>query len=72
MDLNIREMKKCEYPLLDNFLYEAIFIPDGAAPPPRTVTALPELQVYIRDFGTLKDDIAYIAEADGKVVGAVS
>lgn len=71
MELIIREMKEAEYPLLDNFLYEAVFIPEGAVPPARTITALPELQVYIKDFGKGKDDIAYVAEVDEKVVGAV-
>ena len=36
MDVTIREMQKQEYPLLDNFLYEAIFVPEGAEPPPKT------------------------------------
>lgn len=71
MELIIREIEKCEYPLLESFLYEAIFIPAGKAPLPRTVTTLPEMQVYIKDFGKGKDDIAYVAEVDEKVVGAV-
>lgn len=29
MNYCIREMKKYEYPLLNDFLYEAIFIPEG-------------------------------------------
>ena len=28
MNYTIRELQKQEYPLLDNFLYEAIFIPE--------------------------------------------
>ena len=31
----------------------------------------PELQVYISDFGKLDDDICYVAEADGTIIGAV-
>ena len=31
----------------------------------------PELQVYVADFGNRKHDRALIAEADGKVIGAV-
>lgn len=37
MDYKIREMKSMEYPLLNDFLYEAIFIPEGAEAPPRSV-----------------------------------
>lgn len=71
MNYKIRKMKKSEYPLLNDFLYEAIFIPEGVEPPPRSIIDTPELQVYIKDFGELKDDKGLVAEADGKVVGAV-
>ena len=59
MDCIIREMQKNEYYLLSDFLYEAIFIPEGMEVPPRSVISLPELQTYIKDFGLLKDDFAY-------------
>lgn len=71
MDVTIRELQKQDYPLLDDFLYEAIFIPDGVEPPPKTITASPELQIYVEHFGELKDDWGLAAEVDGKVVGAV-
>ena len=67
----IRELKPEEYPLLDDFLYEAIYIPEGAVPPPRAVTALPELRLYVADFGKAAGDCALAAEADGRVVGIV-
>ena len=54
--MNIREIQPNEYPLLDNFLYDAIFIPEGIAPPPIDIIQLPELQHYILNFGTQKDD----------------
>lgn len=71
MDVTIREMQKQEYPLLDNFLYEAIFIPEGIEPPPKTIITSPELQVYVERFGESIDDWGLVAEVDGKVVGAV-
>lgn len=67
----IREIRKQEYPLLDNFLYEAIFIPEGTQPPPKTIITSPELQVYVERFGELKDDRGLVAEIDGRIVGAV-
>ena len=67
----IREMKQAEYPLLENFLYEAIFIPDGVEPPPKSIIYRPELQVYISEFGKSKHDIALVADINGKIVGAV-
>ena len=71
MDYTIREIRTSEYPLLEDFLYEAIFIPDGAEPPPRSILASPELRVYVDRFGERKDDRGLVAEADGRVVGAV-
>ncbi|MCM1189645.1 MAG: GNAT family N-acetyltransferase [bacterium] len=71
MDYTIREIQKQDYPLLDNFLYEAIFVPKGIEPPPKTIIASPELQVYVERFGESEDDWGLVAEADGKIVGAV-
>ena len=71
MEYVIREIKKSEYVLLNDFLYEAIFIPEGVEPPERTVINLPELQVYVADFGKEKDDICFVADVNGKIVGAV-
>ena len=71
MNCIIREMQKNECCLLSNFLYEAIFVPDGIAPPPKSILNCPELQVYISDFGTNRHDKALIAEVDGNIIGAV-
>ncbi len=71
MEYTIREIQKQEYPLLDNFLYEAIFIPEGIEPPPKTTITSPELQVYVERFEESKDDWGLVAEVDGKIVGAV-
>lgn len=71
MEYIIREIEKSEYQLLDNFLYEAIFIPDGVQPPEKNIIKLPELQVYVADFGKQKDDICFLAEVNDKVIGAV-
>lgn len=71
MNYTIRTMKKQEFPLLEDFLYEAIFIPEGMEVPPRSVISLPELQTYIKDFGLLKDDFALVAEIEKQIIGAV-
>lgn len=71
MTYNIRKIREDEYGLLDVFIYEAIFIPEGVEPPPKSIINQPDLQVYIRNFGKEKDDICFVAEADNKVVGAV-
>ena len=71
MDVTIRKIQKQEYPLLDNFLYEAIFVPEGIEPPPKTIITSPELQVYVERFGESKADWGLAAEVAGKIVGAV-
>ena len=45
MDYIIREIKETEYHLLNDFLYEAIFIPEGMEAPTRSIINSPELQV---------------------------
>ena len=71
MNYEIRKIRESEYCVLDDFIYEAIFIPEGVEPPPKSIINQPDLQVYIRDFGTKKDDICFVAEAEGRIVGAV-
>lgn len=68
---NIRPMNYNETVLLNDFLYEAIYIPEGVQAPPKDIIKQPELQVYVADFGAYKDDICFLAEAEEKVVGAV-
>lgn len=55
MDYKIREIRKNEYPILSDFLYEAIFIPEGMDKPPKSFIEQPELQIYIEDFGKEDD-----------------
>ena len=71
MNYEIRKIRESEYCVLDDFIYEAIFIPEGVEPPPKSIINQPDLQVDIRDFGTKKDDICFVAEAEGRIVGAV-
>lgn len=71
MNYNIRRMKENEYEELNNFLYEAIYVPKGAQAPEKSIIEEPELQVYVSDFGKREDDICFVAETDGKIVGAV-
>ena len=67
----IRTIRPEEMPLLNDFLYEAIFIPEGVAAPPRSIIEQEDLQVYIRDFGRWPDDHCLVAECNGKIAGAV-
>lgn len=69
--INIRNIHPQEIPVLDDFLYEAIFIPQGVEPPPRSIIEQDDLQVYVRGFGDDPHDHCLVAEVDGKIVGAV-
>lgn len=71
MTYNIRKIKENEYSVLEDFLYEAIFIPDGVQPPPKDIIYQPELLLYISDFGKEKDDFCLVAEVGNRIVGAV-
>ena len=71
MNIIIRQIKSNEYSLLDNFLYEAIFIPEGVEAPLKESINAPELQVYVQDFGKQGGDNCFVAEVEEKIVGAV-
>ena len=65
----VRVIKESEYPLLEDFLYNAIFLPPGADPVPREIIFVPEIYIYIEDFGR-PDDCGLVAEQDGEIIGA--
>ncbi len=71
MNYNIREMHELEYPLLADFLYEAIFQRDNNNLLPKAIIEEPSLQVYIENFGRMKDDYCLCAEVNKVIVGAV-
>ena len=56
--------------MLKDFLYEAIYIPEGVTPPERNIIELPELRLYYEGFGKGRADHCLVAEENGRVVGA--
>ena len=70
MDYTIRELREDEYELLNDFLYEAIFIPEGVEKPSKEIINNEELQVYVKDFGSNENDNCLVAEYNGDIVGA--
>ena len=69
--MNLRNLRVDETNLLKDFLYEAIFIPEGVEPPAREIIERPELKLYYEGFGSGRADHCIVAEEDGQVVGAV-
>ena len=69
--IKIRKIQICEYPLIKEFTYHAIYVEDPSFVLPRSVLNEPENKNYYEGFG-LPDDLAMVAEnADGMIVGAV-
>ena len=69
--MKIRKLQAEENELLKDFLYEAIFIPQGMKVPEKSIIENEKLKVYYEDFGSGKDDHCLAAEDKGIVIGAV-
>jgi len=67
-DIIIRPIEPADYPLLEEFLFQAIYLEPGEAAPPREIILEPEIHIYIKDFDYLID-CGVVAEAEGKIVG---
>ena len=69
--MELRFLRSDERELLKDFLYEAIFVPEGVEPLTREIIEQPELKLYYEGFGTGRADYCIVADDNGKVVGAV-
>ena len=61
-----------EFPMLEDFLYEAIFVPEGfeGEIPRSVIFDDPKCRAAFECFGTSADDRAVVAVVDEKIVGA--
>lgn len=66
----VRVMRESDFPCLNEFLYQAIFVPKGVEPPDRKIIFEKDIYVYIKDFGKQAGDLGTVVEQDGQVVGA--
>ena len=66
----VRVMRESDYACLPEFLYQALYIPEGEEWPPRSIINDPEIFVYIKDFGTQPGDLGIVAEQNGQIIGA--
>lgn len=67
--MEIMEIKKTEYPFLEEMLYQALFVPPGEKPFPRDIIKNPSLARYIEGFGR-EGDVCFVAKQDGILCGA--
>ena len=72
MEYLIRHMRPEEWHLLEDFLYEAIYVPEGfeGNVPRSIVFDDPKCRAAYEGFGSLPNDRAVVAEVEGSVVGA--
>lgn len=72
MDYTVRHIRQDEWPLLEDFLYEAIFVPeDFEGEVPRSIIYDDaRCRAAFEGFGAPPDDRAVVAEVAGEVVGA--
>jgi len=66
--LTVREIQESDYEVLETFLFEAIHVPPGKEPYPWETIYIPEIYVYIKDFGK-PDDFGMVAELKGEIIG---
>lgn len=69
-EMIIRGIEPNEIGMLKDILYEAIYRPDNNIIP-KSILEVPEMNAYINDFGSGKDDFCLVADLNDKIIGAV-
>lgn len=70
MNSVIRKAFATDESFLREMLYAALFVPPGRPPFPPDIVLEPQLAHYVDGFGKGAGDIGFVAELDGKPVGA--
>ncbi|MBQ9317684.1 MAG: GNAT family N-acetyltransferase [Atopobiaceae bacterium] len=72
MEYEVRDIRQDEWPLLEDFLYGAIYVPEGfeGEVPRSVIHDDPKCRAAFERFGSLPDDRAVVGVVDGEVVGA--
>lgn len=69
-NIEIRALTKEDEPFLWEMLYQAIYVPDGQAPPPYEIIYQRPLSCYVQNWGR-QGDCGFLAQVEGKPVGAL-
>jgi len=64
----IREITEVDLTFLDDFLHLAIYTTENDPPVPKSIIYIPEIYIYIKEFGSKNGDHGVVAEFDGKLV----
>lgn len=70
INAKVRIFRTPDRACLPEFLYQAIFIPEGVEAPPRSIINDPKIFAYIKDFSTQSGDLGVVAEQNGQIIGA--
>lgn len=69
MEVTFRPLLAGDRALLREMTYQAIFVPPGFEPPPRSLLDEPEIRRYTDEWGARPGDLGLVALADGEPVG---
>ena len=67
--MTIREITPADYLLLEDFIYNAIYVPLGEESPPREIIYNSDVFIYVDGFGNQPGDYGVVAEQGGKIIG---
>lgn len=72
MSFVVRPLTAQDEHFLWEMLYQAIYVPEGNTPPPRSILQEPSLAQYVRQWGQMPADLGCVVvdEASGQPVGA--
>ena len=70
MSYTIRPATLSDQAFVEEMLYEALFVPPGHEPFPRSVLDQSDVAHYVDGFGTRPGDVGLIAEDAGERIGA--
>ena len=65
----VRPLSGDDIPLMETFLYEAIFVPAGVTKPPREIVKQSELVMYVQILVRSCGDHGVVCELENTVVG---
>lgn len=70
MAYTVRSATSADEGFIFEMLYEALFVPEGSEPFPRSILEEPDIAHYAAGFGNRQGDTGFVAESAGKSIGA--
>jgi GNAT superfamily N-acetyltransferase len=71
MAYTIRPATSADEGFIFEMLYEALFVPEGSEPLPRSILEEPDIAHYATGFGNRQGDTGFVADTTGESIGAV-